>query len=379
MSRLRLLLPELSTLSMGAGVLALLSFTGMLEWLLAGSASTIVLGLILLGGVVVVLSLQVARQAELLAEELGEPFGTLVLTGSVIVIELALIGSTMLTGESNPTLARDSMFSVLMVALTGITGLCMGLTSRMQKKNRDQPMRVEDLAATNKAGAMVYYNLIGTMSVLVLIIPNFSNDSPEGNFSLPLNIVLSVTALVVYGLFLFNQTGAYRDFFVEMFAEEGSDPESRHHSELEGGPWQAAALLMGTLAIVVVIAESMGQLIERGVNELNLPSSLAGILVAMLILLPEAINAIQATFKGKLQRALNTLYGSVLSTISLTVPAVLLIGEVTGTKVILGLEQYEMVLLSLTLLLLRPHSRVLGSEGLMLLVVFLFWFVLELV
>ncbi len=379
MSRLRLLLPELSTLSMGAGVLALLSFTGMLEWLLAGSASTIVLGLILLGSVVVLLSLQVARQAELLAEELGEPFGTLVLTGSVIVIELALIGSTMLTGESNPTLARDSMFSVLMVALTGITGLCMGLTSRMQKKNRDQPMRVEDLAATNQAGAMVYYNLIGTMSVLVLIIPNFSNDSPEGNFSLPLNIVLSVTALVVYGLFLFNQTGAYRDFFVEMFADEGSDPESRHHAELEGGPWQAAALLMGTLAIVVVIAESMGQLIERGVNELNLPSSLAGILVAMLILLPEAINAIQATFKGKLQRALNTLYGSVLSTISLTVPAVLLIGEVTGTKVILGLEQYEMVLLSLTLFLLRPHSRVLGSEGLMLLVVFLFWFVLELV
>jgi Ca2+:H+ antiporter len=265
------------------------------------------------------------------------------------------------------------------VALTGITGLCLGLTSRMQKKNRDQPMRVEDLAATNTAGAMVYYNLIGTMSVLVLIIPNFSNDSPEGNFSLPLNIVLSVTALVVYGLFLFNQTGAYRDFFVEMFADEGSDPESRHHAELEGGPWQAAALLMGTLAIVVVIAESMGQLIERGVNELNLPSSLAGILVAMLILLPEAINAIQATFKGKLQRALNTLYGSVLSTISLTVPAVLLIGEVTGTKVILGLEQYEMVLLSLTLFLLRPHSRVLGSEGLMLLVVFLFWFVLELV
>ena len=142
---------------------------------------------------------------------------------------------------------------------------------------------------------------------------------------------------------------------------------------------QAAALLMGTLAIVVVIAESMGQLIERGVNELNLPSSLAGILVAMLILLPEAFNAIQATLKGKLQRALNTLYGSVLSTISLTVPAVLLIGEVTGTKVILGLEQYEMVLLSLTLFLLRPHSRVLGSEGLMLLVVFLFWFVLELV
>ena len=136
---------------------------------------------------------------------------------------------------------------------------------------------------------------------------------------------------------------------------------------------------MGTLAIVVFIAESMGQLIERGVNELHLPGSLAGILVAALILTPEAINAIQATRRGKLQRALNTLYGSVLSTISLTVPAVLVIGQITGTEVILGLEPYAMVLLALTLFLLRPHNRVLGSEGLMLLVVFLFWFVLELV
>ena len=378
--RLILLRPQLIRLALGAGVLAMLSFSGLLEWLLDGSAAAIITGLVLLGAVVVVLSNQVAEQAELLAEELGEPFGTLVLTGSVIVIELALIGSTMLTGDQNPTLARDSMFSVLMIALTGITGLCMGLTTRMQKKKqkRDAPMRVEDLAAPNLPGAMVYYNLISTMSVLVLIIPNFSTDTDQGNFSLPLNIVLSVVALVVYGLFLFNQMGAYRDFFIEPF-DEGTVAANRHQAELQGGPWQAGALLMGTLAIVVFIAESMGQLIERGVNELHLPGSLAGILVAALILTPEAINAIQATRRGKLQRALNTLYGSVLSTISLTVPAVLVIGQITGTEVILGLEPYAMVLLALTLFLLRPHNRVLGSEGLMLLVVFLFWFVLELV
>ena len=378
--RLSLLAPELLVLALGGGVLAVLSFSGLLEWLLAGSAAAIITGLTLLGAVVVVLSNQVADQAELLAEELGEPYGTLVLTGSVIVIELALIGSTMLTGDQNPTLARDSMFSVLMIALTGITGLCMSLTTRMQKKKQkpNTPMRVEDLAAPNLPGAMVYYNLISTMSVLVLIIPNFSTDTDQGNFSLPLNIVLSVVALVVYGLFLSNQMGAYRDFFIEPF-DENSSAASRHAAKLQGGPCQAGALLMGTLAIVVVIAESMGQLIERGVNELHLPGALAGILVAALILTPEAINAIQATRRGKLQRALNTLYGSVLSTISLTVPAVLVIGQLTGTEVILGLEPYAMVLLALTLFLLRPHNRVLGSEGLMLLVVFLFWFVLELV
>ena len=377
--RLKLLTPELLRIGAGAVVMAVLQFSGVLGWLLSQGSSTILGGLALLAGVVLLLSMQVANQAELLAEELGEPYGTLVLTGSVIVIELALIGSTMLSGESNPTLARDSMFSVLMIALTGITGLCMIITSSMQKQKRSAPMRVEDLAAPNLPGSMVYYNLISTMSVLVLVIPNFSNDSNQANFSLPLNIVLSVVALVVYGLFLVNQVGPYRDFFVEPLNLDDPQQAERHAAELQGGPWQAGLLLASALAVVVVIAESMGQLIEQGVNQLHLPSSLAGILVAALILIPEALNAFQATRKGQLQRALNTLYGSVLSTISLTVPAVLLLGESTGTEVILGLEPYAMVLLTLTLLLLRPHNRVLGSEGLMLLVVFLFWFVLELV
>ena len=97
------------------------------------------------------------------------------------------------------------------------------------------------------------------------------------------------------------------------------------------------------------------------------------------ILIPEVLNAVQATRRGQLQRALNTLFGSVLATISLTVPAILVIGEITGKKVILGLEPAAMVLLSLTLFLLRPHPKVLGSEGLMLLVVFVFWLVFEIV
>ena len=183
--RLKLLTPELLRIGAGAVVMAVLQFSGVLGWLLSQGSSTILGGLALLAGVVLLLSMQVANQAELLAEELGEPYGTLVLTGSVIVIELALIGSTMLSGESNPTLARDSMFSVLMIALTGITGLCMIITSSMQKQKRSAPMRVEDLAAPNLPGSMVYYNLISTMSVLVLVIPNFSNDSNQANFSLP--------------------------------------------------------------------------------------------------------------------------------------------------------------------------------------------------
>ena len=372
---------ELLTLTLGVGVLALLNFSGLVPWLLGSEAAWIIAGLLLLGGVVVLLSQQVANQAELLAEALGEPYGTLVLTLSVIVIELSLIGSTMLTGDKNPTLARDSMFSVLMIALTGITGLCMTLTSWLSRQNlsSDEPLSESDLTGPNMAGSMVFYNLISTMSVLVLIIPNFSTDTAEGNFSLPINVVLSVVSVGVYTIFLVNQMGPYRCFFMDPSERLARQVAGAENDGISQRPWQAGALLLASLAVVVVIAESMGRLIEQGVNELGLPAALAGILVAMLILIPEVLNAIQATRRGQLQRALNTLFGSVLATISLTVPAVLVIGEITGTEVILGLDPAAMVLLALTLFLLRPHPKVLGSEGLMLLVVFLFWLVLELV
>ena len=372
---------ELLTLTLGVGVLALLNFSGLVPWLLASEAAWIIAGLLLLGGVVVLLSQQVDNQAELLAEALGEPYGTLVLTLSVIVIELSLIGSTMLTGDKNPTLARDSMFSVLMIALTGITGLCMTLTSWLSRQNlsSDEPLSENDLTGPNMAGSMVFYNLISTMSVLVLIIPNFSTDTAEGNFSLPINVVLSVVSVGVYTIFLVNQMGPYRCFFMDPSERLARQVAGAGNEGISQRPWQAGALLLASLAVVVVIAESMGRLIEQGVNELGLPAALAGILVAMLILIPEVLNAIQATRRGQLQRALNTLFGSVLANISLTVPAVLVIGEITGTEVILGLDPAAMVLLALTLFLLRPHPKVLGSEGLMLLVVFLFWLVLELV
>ena len=151
---------ELLTLTLGVSVLALLNVTGLIPWLLGSEAAWIIAGLLFLGGVVVLLSQQVANQAELLAEALGEPYGTLVLTLSVIVIELSLIGSTMLTGDKNPTLARDSMFSVLMIALTGITGLCMTLTSWLSRQNlsSDEPLSENDLTGPNMAGSMVFYN-----------------------------------------------------------------------------------------------------------------------------------------------------------------------------------------------------------------------------
>ena len=373
----RLLLPIL------IGLIALVSieFSGVMAWLLVQPTGIVLTGLGLLSGVVLLLSKSVANQADRVAELIGQPYGTLVLTAAVMTIELALVASTMLTGESNPTLARDSMFSVVMIALTGVTGLCNVLAAvRRGALGQDGQVDTSQMAAPNLLGALTYWDLISTMCVLALVIPNFSRSTTEANFSTPVNVVLSIVAFGVYAIFLTAQMGRYRNLYTEreslVIAVEGGGETL----EAEGSHlplWKAAILLVVGLLVVCLIAESMGQLIETGITDLGLPNSLAGVLVAMLILAPEALNAIQAASQGEVQRSINTLYGSVVATVSLTVPAVLVLGEITGTNVILGLEPFEMVLLALTLILSYPHARLTGIEGLMKLVIFLFWILLQ--
>ncbi len=372
------------------GVLTLvgLEASHLLAWLIQQPAPLVLGGLGLLSLLVLLLARRVASQADHLAEQLGEPLGTLVLTGSVIVIELALVSSTMLTGESNPTLARDSMFSVLMIVLTGVKGITLILASQFQKQGRPGPMQPEDLAEVNRSGAATYINLITTMSVLVLVLPNFSQDSLEANYSLSINGLLTVVAVGLYGVFLRFQMGSYRSLFLDtpeqLAISQSADMAMAEVDQEETTPSQSLftnGLLMGSgLLVLVLIAESMGSLIETGITDVGLPSSLGGVLVGLLVVAPEALNAFQAAGRGELQRSLNTLYGSSLSTLCLTVPAVLIIGALTDTDVILGLDPLESVLLVLTLILVRPMSgRVSELDGLMLLIVGVVWIALQVV
>ena len=373
------------------GLLTLIGLetTHLLDWLLLQPALPVLTGLALLSLLVLLMARGVAHHADQLAEQLGEPLGTLVLTGSVIVIELALIASTMLTGESNPTLARDSMFSVLMIVLTGVKGMTLIVAARVQRQGRTQPMQPEDLAAVNQSGSSAYINLITTISVLALVLPNFSQDSLEANYSLPINWLLTFVSISLYGIFLRGQVGRYRNLFIDTTQPQASGALSLADGPMEDSTpshspqasiLQSGVLMAAGLLVLVLIAESMGSLIETGINDLGLPSSLGGLLVGVLVVAPEALNALQAAGKGELQRSLNTLYGSSLSTLCLTVPAVLAIGEFTGTDVILGQDPLESVLLVLTLVLVRPISgRVSEMDGLMLLTVGVVWVALQVV
>ena len=373
-------LPTLLALLLGAVVLAGLKLTSLLSWLIVQPATSVLLGLALLSGVVLLLATRVAHHADELALKLGEPYGTLILTGSAIVVELALIVGTMTTGEQNPTLARDSMFAVLMIALTGVKGVSIFLAAQEQERQLDAPLSSpSELASMNLSGSSTYLSLISAISVMALITPNFSHLTDEANFTMPVNVVLSVTAIGLYAVFLTSQTGTYRNLFTESPEQaqwlEGAAAETDRGMAL----LPSMGLLASGLLLLVLITESMGQLIETSITDLGLPSSMGGVLVGLLVLAPEALNAFQAASRGEVQRSLNPLYGSALSTLCLTVPAVLLIGELIHTDVILGLDPLEMVLLGLTLFLVRPTSgRVTRLDGLVLLVIFFFWIALQL-
>ncbi|MDA7431287.1 sodium:calcium antiporter [Synechococcus sp. AH-601-O20] len=363
----------------GGFFLFLIEYTQVLDWALVQPTVVVLIGLAILSSVVLLLSSSVVGHADRVAERVGQPYGTLVLTAAVMTIELSLVASTMLTGETNATLARDSMFSVVMISLTGVTG-ASNIISALKRRDlvSNGLLDTTQLAAPNLLGALTYFDLISTMCVLALVIPNFSRSTSEANFSTPVNVVLTVVALGVYAVFLTAQMGRYRSLYSERDLLIVSNIEDcDNESSILQPLWQPTVFLILGLLLVCLIAESMGQLIETGITDLGLPSSLAGVLVAGLILAPEALNALKAASHGEVQRSMNTLYGSVVATISLTVPAVLILGEITHTDVILGLEPFEMVLLSLTLLLSYPHARLTGIEGLMKMVIFIFWILLQ--
>jgi Ca2+:H+ antiporter len=115
-------------------------------------------------------------------------------------------------------------------------------------------------------------------------------------------------------------------------------------------PYHATVLVL-TLVLIVLLSKKLALIVDYSIDALGMPEALGGVVVAVLVLAPEGLAAIEAAAANHLQRAVNICLGSALATISLTAPAVIVIGILTGIRVELGLELSEMVLLVLTLVI----------------------------
>lgn len=278
----------------------------------------------------------VVRHADSMAVLLGEPLGTLVLTLSMSGMEMMMITAVMYAGTGESSLARDTMFAVVMVVLNGLVGACLLLGGLRYLEQ-----------TYNLYGASSFLSVLLPLAVLGLILPNFTVSSPGPTFSPLQAIFLVIMSLGLYGVFLMTQTRRHRGYFVAPGGEiEGDHDDS--HGETRSIGYHGAMLLAHVLPIVL-LAKKIAVPIDYATNVLKAPAALGGLLVATLILSPEAMAAVRAAKANKLQRAINLALGTALSTISLTIPAVLIIGFVTGKTIILGLDPANSVLLLLSL------------------------------
>lgn len=288
------------------------------------------------------LSFSVVRHADCLAIKLGEPYGTLILTLAVISIEVIMIAAVMLTGQQSHTLARDTMFAVLMIVLNGMVGVTL-LLGGLRHSEQEYNLR----------GANAYLTVIITLSVLGLVLPRFSSSTPDASVSHLLAVFLVVTTAGLYAVFLGIQTMRHRGFFMEPLGTGSKDSVS---AEEENHPLTRsvgfhALLLIASMVPIVLLSKKMAVLIDHGIASIGAPAALGGVVVALLVLSPEGLGALRAALQNHIQRTVNICLGSALATTALTIPAVLTISLVTGMHVELGLEPQELVILSLTLLI----------------------------
>ncbi len=281
----------------------------------------------------------VVRHADALSELLGEPLGTLILTGSVITIEVSLIAAVMFEGATDPTLARDTMFAVIMIMMNGMVGLCLlsgGLLHVQQEYNLE--------------GARAYLAVLIPLSAIALILPRSRSSAVEGSLSYWQATLFSIATLVLYAIFVALQTMRHRGFFaLPEMAEDAAD-EADEALATHGSVARHAVLLILTMLPVVGLAEYLAVMVEQGIHTFHMPTALGGALIAALILAPEGITALKAALANKLQRSINLCLGSALSTVALTVPTVLIIGLATHQSITLGLGDENIILLMLTLM-----------------------------
>lgn len=311
-------------------------------------AALLISALVLTVAVILVCSFGVVHEAEHLAHRLGDPYGSLVLTLSIVLIEVVLIAAVMLAPGEHTTIARDSVMAVSMIILNAVVGLCL-LVGGLRRGG----------LAYNRSGASGYLALILVLSALALALPALVGRG--GAYTDAQELPVVVATLTLYTFFLVRQMGAQAGDFQETGststgaaggAAAGTTTRvvqvvAEHRRELLVRP----GLLVITVLPIVLLSHDMATLLDDGLGRAGAPAALAGLVIAVIVFLPESITAVRAALNGEGQRVSNLCHGALVSTVGLTIPAVLVIGVLTGQTVVLAESPANLLVLAVTLLL----------------------------
>lgn len=304
------------------------------------------LPLVLIVGVVLIAAvLSAVNHAEVVAHRVGEPLGSLVLAVAVTVIEVGLIVTLMVSSDPSDgahdttTLARDTVFAAVMITCNGIVGLSLLLGSVRHGIPRFNP-----------EGTGAALGVVATLVALTLVLPTFTTSASAGRFTGTQLAFVAVAALLLYGAFVWTQTGRHRDFFLPVTTSGAAvDSESHAVPPSNRSTILSSVMLLVSLIAVVGLAKTVSPSIESGVAAAGIPNSFVGVVIALLVLLPEGIAASRAALRNRVQTSLNLAYGSSIASIGLTIPAIAVASIWLPGPLILGLGPVQLVLLALTL------------------------------
>jgi len=325
----------------------------------------VVLVAVALGGSV----LAAVHHAEVVAHRVGEPYGSLVLAVAVTVIEVGLIVTLMVSGGSGAeSLARDTIFAAVMITLNGILGLVLLIGAFHF-----------NIPRFNAEGTGTALATVAALATLTLVLPTFTTSRPGPEFSPAQLAFAAIASLILWGFFVFTQTGRHRDFFLPVTSdgtvvaeEEHADPPSNRDALV------SLALLLLALVAVVGLAKVESPAIEAAVATVGFPQSFVGVLIALLVLMPETLAAVRAARRDRVQTGFNLAIGSAMASIGLTIPAIAVASIWLEGPLVLGLSSSQIVLLAVTFvvaILTVVPGRATRQEGvvhLVLLAAFLF-------
>src|SRR5262245_61647147 len=286
--------------------------------------------------VILMASFAVVRHSEIVASIVGEPYGTLILTFAITAIEVMMIAAVMLTGPQESSLARDTMFAVVMIVFNGMAGLTLLLGGLRYHEQ-----------TYNLQGANAFLAVIIPIAIIGLVLPNFTESSPGPTLSPVHEVFLIFMSVGLYAVFLAIQTLRHRHYFLGPDEQEEQGHAGKP-AELLAAPWHAV-LLIAHIVPIILLSKQIAVPLEYGVQVIGAPEAVVGFVVAALILSPESFAALRSTLANQMQRSINLLLGSVLASISLTIPAVLAIGLATERTIVLGLDAIDTLMLLLTL------------------------------
>ncbi|RWU26292.1 calcium:proton antiporter [Pseudomonas alkylphenolica] len=302
-----------------------------LQGQLLGHGHTVALlsGLVLVMAIICA-SMRVAQHAEVLAEKVGDPYGTMILTLSAVMVEV-LVLAIMMSNQSSPTLVRDTIYSAVMLDINGILGLAAlmgGLKHGEQSYNDDS--------------ARTYSVMIMTAMGVSMVVPEFI---PRGDWKLYSAFTIAAM-LLLYALFLRMQVGPHSYFFSYSYPQK----KRRNPSPIPTSKVRSMVILVAGVVIIGVLAETMSHPLEYGLEGSGAPPVLMAIVVATISAAPEILTALRAALANRMQSVVNIAMGASLSTVILTVPLMEAMALYTGQPFQMAMTPVQTVMISITLI-----------------------------